>query len=70
MKIGFSASAMLHALLWQQRGGSLARFASASADQHDAKSGVGLRGSSEGGKRVDGIAGEVCLEIIYLIAFS
>jgi hypothetical protein len=27
-------------------------------------------GSSEGGKRVDGIAGEVCLEIIYLIAFS
>ncbi|KAL7442052.1 hypothetical protein ACHAXM_011279, partial [Skeletonema potamos] len=47
---------VLHALLWQQRGGSLGGFAS--ADQHDAKSGVGLRGS-EGGKRVDGIAGEV-----------
>ena len=68
MKIGFSASVVLHALLWQQRGGSLGGFAS--ADQHDAKSGVGLRGSSEGGKSVDGIAGEVCLEIIYLIAFS
>jgi len=70
MKIAFSASLVLQALLWQQRGGSLGGFASASADQHDAKSGVGLRGSSEGGKRVDGIAGEVCLELMYLIAFS
>jgi hypothetical protein len=57
MKIGFYA-VVLHAQLWQQRGGSLGGFAL--ANQHGAKSGVALRGS-EGGKLADGIAGEVGL---------
>ena len=60
MKLGLSASVVLHAHLWQQRGGSFGGFAS--ANQHGAKPGVGLRGrGSEGGRLVDGIAGEVGL---------